>query len=169
MHTLDWILLLPPLVGLIRGAFRGLVGEVAGLLALVVGLVAAYLLHHSAARLLVKTLGMEPQHAGPLAYVLVFVAAALSIIVLGKLLTKVVDQLALNGPNRLLGALFGWAKSMVFVSLFFWVLQGFNRKAQLYDPADLEQYPVARFYLALGQWITPSNLDSIEITLPEPL
>jgi membrane protein required for colicin V production len=169
VHTLDWILLLPPLVGLIRGAIRGLVGEVAGLAALLVGLITAYMLHRIGAKLLVHWAGMEPQHAGPLAYVLLFILSALAIVLLGKFMTSTLQKLSLDGPNRLLGAVFGWTKSVVLMSLFFWVLLGFNRKAQIFDPADLQEYPIAKLYATLGDWMTPSNLDSIEITLPEPL
>lgn len=169
MNTVDWLLLIPPVYGLIRGAFRGLVGEVAALAAIAGGAVAAYAFPEPVASALVRVVGLKAEHAGPVAYALLFFTAALGIILLGKLMTKSIEALSLGGPNRLLGALFGLLKWTLIMALFAWIFVGFNQRAGLVDQEKLESSPVMGVYMTLGNWITPNGIREIEITIPEPL
>lgn len=122
MNTLDLILGILLLIGLVRGFFRGFLVELAGLIALVAGIYAAIYFSDETLSLLDTFLNWEPKYMKLLAFALTFIAVVVVISLLARLLTKVMDLMALGLVNKLLGGVFGLVKIAFVASVFFMFL-----------------------------------------------
>ena len=119
MNTLDLILGILLLIGLVRGFFRGFLVELAGLIALVAGIYAAIYFSDGTLSFLKTFLDWEPRYLKVLAFALTFLVVVIAISLLARLLTKVMDLMALGIVNKLLGGIFGLVKMAFIVSVFF--------------------------------------------------
>ncbi len=100
-----------------RGVWRGFVNEWSGFLGLIVGywVIQTYAL--MAGDWLAHAFELSAQSALLVAKFTVFFAAYLSIVLLGKALTKVLKLVWLGWLNRIAGGLSGLAKGVVFSAL----------------------------------------------------
>lgn len=139
LTLLDIILVIPPLIGLIRGMMRGLVSEVASLAALIGGIILAYFSSEYVYRILVRLVdhtGIEMRVA---AFVLVFIIVAIAIRSLSKTLTKLMDILALGVVNHLLGAAFGLAKWLLVTLVIIYFLDNMQQNAPIFQQETLDK------------------------------
>ena len=118
MNKIDIILLIILGFGLVRGFMRGLIIEMASLLAIVVGIYGAIHFSFFTASLLDKILPAEKQTLEVVAF-----GITLIVLLLAKILTKMFKAAELGFLNRLGGALFGLLKSIVIVGSIFVFLE----------------------------------------------
>jgi membrane protein required for colicin V production len=115
MHTIDILFLIACIFLIIIGIRRGLVGEVFRLLALAAGFCAAFLYYPEAAAYL---------HFGnryfcnALAFIVIFLAAALIIIGIGWVIKKIIHLTPLGWIDYFFGGVIGLVKAM----FIFWVI-----------------------------------------------
>ncbi len=114
---LDIILLLPIFYGLIRGVFRGLVGELTAIVAVVAGVVCAKIFAPKAAVYLTTIVTWNSTICELIAYSAIFLIVTFALHLIGKLLSKLLKTISLGWLNRLLGAVFGAAKWAIIVSV----------------------------------------------------
>lgn len=119
MNSIDVILSIFLLFGMIRGFFKGFLIELAGLIALIAGIYIA--LHYSAVTfaILEDLLGWNENYLLIFSFVLTFFIVVLIVVIIGRILTKLLNLVALGIFNKLAGALFGLIKMAFFASLFF--------------------------------------------------
>ena len=117
MNILDIIILIPILYGMVRGFFKGLVGEITSLVAIILGIVGAKLWANEVSHKLLQLFEMNEQVAQCLSYVLIFITIAITLNLLGKIIEKFLNSIALGGINKLLGTLFGGIKLLLIVSV----------------------------------------------------
>lgn len=119
MNSIDVILSIFLLFGLIRGFFKGFFVELAGLLALIIGIYIA--LHYSeiAFAFLEDLFSWDENYLLILSFAVTFFIVALLVVLLGRILTKILNLVALGILNKLAGAIFGLIKMAFFISLFF--------------------------------------------------
>ena len=117
MNIIDILILIPILYGLIRGLIKGLVHELTSLVALVLGVVGARMWAPTLKVQLLEMIDMDPTVAQVISYCLVFFAIALSLNLLGRLVSKLLSAVSLGGVNKLLGAVFGAVKLALIVSV----------------------------------------------------
>ncbi len=122
MNVLDIIILVPIAYGLVRGLIKGFVHELTSLVAIAAGVVGAKIWAPALAVQLATWFNMQPKIAQPLSYLLLFIAIALCLHLVGKLFEKILKTISLGGVNKLLGALFGCLKFALVVSI---LLNGF--------------------------------------------
>ncbi len=118
MNTLDIILGILLLIGFVRGFFRGFLVELAGLIALVAGIYAAIYFSDGTLTFLDSFLDWDPKYLKLLAFALTFLIVVVIISLLARLLTKVMDLMALGLVNKLLGSVFGLVKMAFVASVF---------------------------------------------------
>lgn len=117
MATLDYILLTPIVIALIRGLFRGFVKEVMGIIALVAAVVVARLF---APMLTVRCLTYIDWPEGlmrAIVYVLIFLSTAALVRWIARLFSSFLRGLSLGWLNHLLGGVFGCLSCAILVSL----------------------------------------------------
>lgn len=122
MNTLDIILGIFLLLGLIRGFFNGFFVELAGLIALIAGVYGAIYFSDGTLTFLQTFINWEVEYLALLAFALTFILIVVAISLAGRLLTKMVDLMALGIVNKLLGGVFGLVKMAFLISVFFMFL-----------------------------------------------
>ncbi|MGB0978279.1 MAG: CvpA family protein, partial [Croceimicrobium sp.] len=97
---------------------KGFIRELAAILGIFIGVVAAYVLADKVFKYFTIYFESVDFELKIISYVVVFFATILLVNVLASLLTKTLKIVALNGINRILGAIFGaikWATIMTLV------------------------------------------------------
>ena len=123
MNKIDILLLVILGFGLIRGFMRGLIIEMASLLAIVVGIYGAIHFSFFTARLLGELMPSSQQTIQVVAFGITLIVLMLAVMFLAKVLTKMLKAAELGFLNRLAGALFGVLKAAVIVGSLFVFLE----------------------------------------------
>jgi membrane protein required for colicin V production len=121
MTTIDIILILPLALAIISGYRKGLIIEIAALVAFIIGIIACLKLTHKVI-LFVHPWTGDSKWVPLICYLVVFLAVYLLVMWIGKLLEKVVKIVQLGLINRLLGVLFSLLKMCFFISLVLWLI-----------------------------------------------
>ena len=122
MNVIDIVLSIFLLLGCVRGFFKGFFVELAGLVALILGIYAAIHFSDRMFSFLQLFITWEEKYLTILAFALTFTLVVIIISIIGKVLTKMAGILALGLVNRLLGAIFGMLKTAFLASIFFMFL-----------------------------------------------
>lgn len=122
MNVIDIVLSIFLLLGCVRGFFKGFFVELAGLVALILGIYAAIHFSDRMFSFLQLFITWEERYLTILAFALTFTIVVIIISIIGKVLTKMAGILALGLVNRLLGAIFGMLKTAFLASIFFMFL-----------------------------------------------
>lgn len=125
MNILDILLSIFLLTGFVRGIFKGFLVELAGLVALVAGIYGAIHFSGGVLRILQTLITWEESYLSLLAFAITFCLIVVVISILARLLTQVVNFLALGILNKILGAVFGMLKTAFLASLFLMFLNNF--------------------------------------------
>lgn len=145
MNPLDFLIIIPILYGLIRGFFRGLVGELTAIIAIVCAVIGSKLFAPQVATLLLKYLDLSISAAQTIAYIVLFLAIAMMLNIIGNLFRKLLHAISLEGFNRLLGAVFGTMKWALIMSViingialldghFHFIKPEFKQTSIVYEP-----------------------------------
>ena len=126
MNTVDIVLSVVLLLGVIQGFLKGFLVELAGLLALVLGIYAAIHFSDTTFAFLEDFISWDEEHLYWLSFAVTFIVVVILISILGRLLTKIVNLIALGILNRIFGAVFGFLKMAFLASLFFMFLSYSN-------------------------------------------
>ncbi len=110
MSWLDIIILLPLLIGLVRGLMKGLVIEITSILAVVLGYVGSRMWGSIFAAWLMQQFAWPDAVCAVVAYALLFIAISLILHVLARFISKLFQKVSLGWLNRILGGLFGMLK-----------------------------------------------------------
>ncbi len=148
MNHLDLIILVPVLYGLVRGLFRGLVGEVVSLGAIILGVVGARLWADDVSTHLLELIEMSQEVARLVAYLVVFVIIALTLNLVGKLIERLLKAIFLGGINKLFGAVFGALKLALVASV---LLNGFAILDERFELLKPEQKEASILYEPVKQ------------------
>ena len=118
VNVLDVIVLIALAYGCIRGAIKGFVVEVAGVIALVLGLLGAFRYSALVENYVSQYVSWNPKLLFSLSFLLIFVVIIYIISLLAKGVTKTLKIVALGWLNRLLGGAFGMLKWTLIFSAF---------------------------------------------------
>ena len=122
MNTLDIIFGILLLLGLIRGFFNGFFSELAGLIALIAGVYGAIYFSDGTLSFLQTFINWDVEYLALVAFALTFIVIVVAISLVGSLLTKMANLMALGIVNKLLGGAFGLLKMAFLISVFFMFL-----------------------------------------------
>lgn len=123
MKIIDIIILIPLLWGAIKGFSKGLIIEVASLVALAVGIFVA--IHFS--YFITSLFGLKSTVAPMVGFIITFVLVAVAIFFLAKILEKSVDLLALGVANKFAGAFVSMLKFAFIISVLIVVVERIDR------------------------------------------
>lgn len=150
MNTLDVILLIPVLFGFMRGLWTGFIQEIAGIVGVAVGIIAGYLFNEQLVHVLNQDFEMSEESANIAAFILLFVAGFLLVMITARILTKGVSMAALGPINRLLGGVFAGVKYGVFAIILLTLFNRINDSANLIEREELEESVVYNTYSELS-------------------
>lgn len=152
MNWLDVLLILPLVVGLVRGLMRGLISEIIAIVVVILGVLGAKLWAPLCSGWLLTQFQWPQGVCDIVAYTLIFLAIAIVLSILARLLTKFMRAIHLGWANRLLGAVFGVAKYGVIVLLAVFVLDRTNQAFHWLDEA-----PVVKTSVIYPQMVQAAN------------
>lgn len=141
------------LFGAFKGFRKGVIVELASLLALVLGIYGAIQLSGFVADQLVIYIDWDKRYVDLAAFGLTSVAIILGVSLLGKILTSLAKLVMLNGINRMLGLLFGGMKLAVFSGVILIFLMKANALFGFIPTEIIEQSLLCDSLLGLGEWI----------------
>ena len=142
MNWLDVILLLPLLVGLVRGLMRGLISEIIAIVVVILGVIGARFAAPPFSKWLLAQYAWPQGVCDVVAYTLIFLAIAIILSILARLLTKLLRKIHLGWANRLFGGLFGMAKYAILVLVAVFIMDKTNESFHYLDKSPVVQSSV---------------------------
>ena len=125
--------------GAIKGLMKGLIVEIAGLLALVIGVWGAIHFSDVVGDYLGQKLDWNEKYISLSAFILTFIGIVMAISALGKALTSVASVIALGWLNKLFGAIFGLLKVGFTLSVILNILLQINTKFDFLEKKTLKE------------------------------
>ena len=134
MSGLDSLILLPLLIGLVRGLMKGLIVEVTSIVAIVLSFWGAQSWSSTFAAWLMQQFMWGEAASIVVAYALLFTGIALILNILARLLSKLFQKIQLGWLNRLLGGIFGTAKWGIVIVVLVLCLHNLDKQFQFIQP-----------------------------------
>ncbi len=125
MNYLDIVILIPVLWLAFKGLKKGLVKEIASLLALILGIWIASTFSHYLAGVLQDKTEIDENYIPLIAFGIVFILVVILVHLISNGLDKLVNAIALKSINKLGGAVFGAAKAVLIVAAILFLLNQF--------------------------------------------
>ena len=117
MNILDILIGLPLIWVLYKGFTKGLIIEVATLLALILGIYGAIHFSDFTADFIRNRFEYDTNYMGFIAFIITFLLIVVVLNVVGKMINSLVEAIALGLINRMLGAVFGLLKGVIILSI----------------------------------------------------
>ncbi|MDR0206781.1 MAG: CvpA family protein [Bacteroidales bacterium] len=133
MNYLDVIILLPCLWFGYKGFRHGLIRELAGLAALILGVYAAFMCSDWLANCINR-----PEFPKEIYFATTFLAVLVLVYLLGRLAEKIIKLAIPEFVNNLLGAMFGVGKVAVFFSVLILFIHSVDSKQVILKPKTIE-------------------------------
>jgi len=167
MNILDIILAVPLLWFAYRGFQKGLVIELASLVALILGIWAAIHFSFFAADFLTDNFDIGPKYLPVTAFIITFIVVVLGVILVGKIVEKFINLIALGFLNKLGGLVFGIVKAAFFLSVIALIINSFDDDQSLITPTlregSLLYKPIERFAPSIIPMLDVDDVRKIDI------
>ena len=148
--------------GFVQGFRKGLLIELASLIALVLGLWGAFLFADLAKSQLELYATLNPVLLNTISYLLVFIIIVFGVSFVAKILTKIIKLVALGLLNRITGAIFGILKIGVFLSATLLAIEQVNVMITLLDSEMIAGSFLYTPLLEMGDFLFDWIFDSKE-------
>lgn len=146
MQIIDIIILALVLLGVVMGFRSGFIKQLAALIGLVVGLVAAKMLYVTVGDKLAYLVANNALFAHIAAFVMIWLLVPVIFSIVAELLTKLLEFIYLGWLNRLLGAALGGMKWVLFISVAICALEYFDSDNKMIEKKVKESsalyYPI---------------------------
>ena len=126
MTYIDIIIGILLLLSFVLGWRQGLIRQLFGILALLLGVFCAYKFSDSTAYYLAKWFSMNEAVTNAVAFAITFIAVLFLVILIGRVADRFIKLVALGLVNRLLGAILGALKAVLIISVCWVILKSFN-------------------------------------------
>ena len=126
MSTIDIIIAVILLFGLVKGYMKGLFIEITSLVGLVLGVYGALHFSFYLSDVLKDNVSWDESMIQIVAFAGTFIIILLALVFLGKALTKIAETIFLGFFNKLLGAVFGVLKYALILSIVFLIYDQIN-------------------------------------------
>lgn len=126
MNFIDIILILPIIWFAYAGFKRGLIIELASLLALILGIYAALHFSDFVEEILQNVINMGPRYREIVAFIITFLVVIVVVHLIGKILEKIINLIFLGFLNKMAGGLFGILKGVVILSIILVIINQFD-------------------------------------------
>lgn len=147
MNWLDVLLVMPLLFGLIRGLMRGLISEIIAIVVVILGVLGARFGAPAFSGWLLSQFAWPQSVCDVVAYILLFLAIAIVLAIVAKLLNKFMKAIHLGWANRLAGGLFGTAKYALIVLVVVFAMDRTNDAFHWLDEAPVVNESIVYPYM----------------------
>ncbi len=139
MNFIDVIIIVPLIWFAYKGFSKGLIIELATLIALLLGIYIAGHFSDYTADFLRQKMDFHSQYMSVISFSITFIGVVLLVMLFGKSLEKVVNVLLLSFVNKITGALFGLIKAAFVISILIYILGTFEVENKIVSPAQQEK------------------------------
>ena len=138
MATLDIILLICFIPGIIRGLSKGLLEQALALAGVVLSVWAAFHFSSLVCTWLKPYVNISETVLNVVSFALILVVISLAVLLVAKLLTKVAELAMLGWLNKILGLVFALAVNALVIGVFIILFDTINTKFELVKPDVLD-------------------------------
>jgi len=156
MSILDIIFIIPIVWLAYVGFKKGLIIELSTLLALVLGVFVSLHFSDITAEFLKNSFDMHTKYLKLISFIVTFLLVVIAVNLIGKLIEKFVDLVALSFLNKSAGGVFGVLKAVVILSLLMFFIEKVDKKKVLLNE-DLTKNSLFYPYI---QPIAPSLINA---------
>lgn len=159
MNLIDIFIGVILILGFYKGFKRGFVLELTALLGLILGIVGAFYLSQEHGLYIGQWLDWDDEYLRITTFLLSFLAILMVVSLIGKLITKLIDFVALSFINKLLGGFFGLLKFGLLLSILLLLFNVINEQIEMISDETLAQsysYPLLN---ALSDIIWPKLVE----------
>ena len=138
MGTLDIILLVCFIPSIVTGIRKGFIEQLVNLAAIIVSAWAAFKFSSLLADWMIGFMNVNGKVVQIIAFILIIIAVAWALIMLGKLISSTARALSIGWLDRLLGLLFSIFKTLILLGIAISAFEGLNAQWNLFNPDSLE-------------------------------
>lgn len=146
MQTIDIIIAVLLVIGLVSGLRDGLVKQVAGLAGIIGGLLLGRMFYLPVGEWLCTTLSISTEAAHITAFILILIIVPLLLNLVGWVVSKILSAISLGWMNRLLGGVVGVLKFALLVGVVITGIEFFDKHETLIPERKKEEsifyYPI---------------------------
>ena len=142
MNYIDIILGVLIIIAAIRGFMKGFIVEVASLLALILGVWGGIRFSHFTAGYITRIFGWHSEYLWVVSFFITLVVIVVLVHILGKVLDKLVEAMALGFLNHAAGLLFGIIKAVFILSILLTLFDKIDINNQIIPGKDKEKSQV---------------------------
>lgn len=151
-NYIDLIILVPFLYGLYKGYTKGLILSLATLIGLILGIYGGVKFSHFTSQFLFEQFELD---IPLLSFAATFLLIVIAVYLLGKLLSKFVDAIALGIFNNFAGAIFGSGKVIIVLAVIQLFFSSINSQFHLVEDDLLNSSQLYVFLEATSELIFP--------------
>lgn len=137
MNWLDVILLLPLLVGLVRGLTRGFISEVIALAVVILGVLGARWFAPAVSGAVLTLFAWPQEICDVVGYTIVFLAVAIALSLVARILNRFLNAIHLGWINRIVGAAFGVCKYGLITLIAVFIIDRTNAEYHYLDDSPV--------------------------------
>ena len=167
MNWIDLIISLLLVYAFYNGFKNGLILELTALLALVLGIFAAYYYADITAHYLDKWVDWSDAILMTFAFILTFIIVVILINLIGKIISKIIGMIALGLVNKIAGGIFGLLKIFLLISVLFLVADAVKQYVDLFQYKIVQSSYILNFYEENILELFPQIIDTLEEKLPD--
>jgi membrane protein required for colicin V production len=158
----DLVLLVPLMWGFYKGFKKGLIVELASILAIILGIYGCAKFSDLVAHFLGAQMhsSVSAVYLSIIADVLVFLGVVMLVFFIAKRIQKVAEALFLGIANRLLGGLFGAFKWALLLSVLLYFFDILNSRANLISHETLDHSWVYQHLMMIAPMVIPALVKS---------
>ncbi|MCF6224007.1 MAG: CvpA family protein [Flavobacteriaceae bacterium] len=162
MNTIDIVIAVILLFGLVKGYIKGLFIEITSLVGLVLGVYGAIHFSYFLSDILKNRVSWDASMIQIVAFAGTFLIILMALVFLGKTLTKIAETVALGFFNKILGAIFGLLKYALILSIVFLVYDQINYSLKFINKKKAKQATLYEPVKNLAPAIFPSLVKIVE-------
>ncbi|MFK7785810.1 MAG: CvpA family protein [Crocinitomicaceae bacterium] len=131
MNVLDILILIPIAFGIWRGFKKGFIIELFTFLALFIGLYAGIHFSDGVAGFLQEQFSSDSEYLPTISFTITFLLVGAMVYFAGIAIEKAIKAVSLSLPNRLMGAVLGAFKMILFVGTAIILLESYDEKSDI--------------------------------------
>lgn len=157
---IDLVIVLPLVWALWKGFNKGFIIEIFSLLALGVGIYGAIHFSDYTADWLRDQFDMQTKFLPAISFAITFLILVVAVHLLGKMVEKAVHFASLKLVNKLFGALFGFLKVGLILSIIIIILSSIDEKMKFLPQDEIKKSLLFEPVYEFGIWLIPAIKDS---------
>ena len=147
-NSIDIVILIILIYGVIRGFYRGLFLEVSAVIGLLLGLYCAINFNSIIGKYLIEIISLEENYIIIISFLITLIIVIILLNLIAKSLTKLADAMALGLLNKITGAFFGLIKHSIICIVFVLLFDTINSSVKIIDELTILNsffYPYIRY------------------------